>query len=77
MTTHEYTIVLMPEPDGSAYNVTVPALPGVFTFGATVEEALDMVREAIAVHLAGLVKDGEPIPEETRAVQIARVRVAA
>lgn len=73
----EYTIVLTPEPDGSADNVTVPALPGVFAFGETVEESLDTAREAIAVHLAGLVKDGGPIPEETRAVQVARATVAA
>jgi predicted RNase H-like HicB family nuclease len=41
-----YTVVLTPEQDGSAYNVTIPALPGCFTWGATVEEALAMAREA-------------------------------
>ncbi len=48
-----YTVVLTPEPDGSAYNVTVPALPGCFTWGRTVEEALAMAREAIALYLEG------------------------
>ena len=48
-----YTVVLTREPDGSAYNVTVPALPGCFTWGATVEEALTMAREAIALYLVG------------------------
>lgn len=48
-----YTVVLTPEPDGSAYNVTVPALPGCFTWGNTVEEALEQAREAIALYLEG------------------------
>lgn len=48
-----YTVVLTPEPDGSAYNVTGPALPGCFTWGTTVEEALEMAREAIALYLEG------------------------
>ena len=48
-----YTVVLTPEPDGSAYNVVVPALPGCFTWGTTVEEALAMARDAIAAFLDG------------------------
>ena len=46
-----FTVVLTPEPDGSAYNVSVPALPGCFTWGKTVEGALAMARDAIAVYL--------------------------
>jgi antitoxin HicB len=49
--THRFTVVLTPEPDGSAYNVTVPSLPGCLTWGETVEEALDHAREAIALYL--------------------------
>ena len=47
-----YTVVLIPEPDRSAWNVTVPVLPGCRTWGATVEEALVMAQDAIAVYLA-------------------------
>ena len=32
-TTRTYTVVLSPEPVGSAVNATVPALPGVLTWG--------------------------------------------
>ncbi len=53
-----YTVVLTLESDGSAYNVTVPALPGCFTWGKTVEEALERAREAIALYL----EDEEDIP---------------
>jgi predicted RNase H-like HicB family nuclease len=46
-----FTVVLTAEPDGSAYNVIVPALPGCFTWGAPVEESLERAREAIALFL--------------------------
>lgn len=60
-----YTVILAPEPDGSAWNVVVPALPGCFTWGATVEEALSMARDAIATHLDGEPVADWPAPEET------------
>ena len=72
-----YTIILTPEPDGSAYNVTVPALPGCFTFGETIEEAIAMAKDAIQCHIAGLLKVGEPIPEEEEHPQAIIVTVAA
>lgn len=53
MNEHRFTVVLAPEPDGSAYNVTVPALSGCATWGATVEEAIAMAKDAIAVYLEG------------------------
>ena len=67
---YRYTVLLTPESDGAAYNVTVPALPGCFTYGATIEEALTNAREAIKVHIEGFVVDGEPIPEEPVAPQL-------
>ncbi|MCY3728995.1 MAG: type II toxin-antitoxin system HicB family antitoxin [Nitrospira sp.] len=48
----------------SGYGVTVPDLPGCFSAGDTLEEAIDSVHEAIACHLEGLLMDGEPIPEQ-------------
>lgn len=49
------------------YQVTVPLLPGVITFGRTLAEARAMARDAIRCHLEGLRKAGEPIPDERRA----------
>ena len=57
-----YRVVLEPESDGSAWNVSVPALPGCLTFGATPTEALERAEEAIRCHIKGLVADGEPVP---------------
>jgi predicted RNase H-like HicB family nuclease len=46
----------------SDYGVTVPDLPGCFSAGDTLEEALTNAVEAIECHLEGLLFDGEEIP---------------
>jgi antitoxin HicB len=59
-----YTVLLNWDPDGPGYAVSVPALPGCFTQGASVPEALERAREAISGHIAALAQIGEPIPNE-------------
>lgn len=46
-----YAVMLTPDIESGGYTVTVPSLPGVFTHGETVEEALAMARDAIACFL--------------------------
>jgi predicted RNase H-like HicB family nuclease len=46
----------------SAY---VPDLPGCVATGRDYGEVLHNIREAIILHLDGMVEDGEPIPEAT------------
>ena len=46
----------------SGYGVTVPDLPGCFSAGDTLDEAIGSAREAIACHIEGLLMDGEPVP---------------
>jgi antitoxin HicB len=75
-TVRTYTIVVEPEEAGG-YLVTVPALPGCFTQGQTLEECRQRAAEAIEVHIAGLQADGEPIPEEVGTPQLFTVTVAA
>ncbi len=58
-----YKILLKKEPEGG-YTVTVPTLPGCVTFGDTVEEAIDMAREAIAAYIESLKAHGEEIPTD-------------
>jgi predicted RNase H-like HicB family nuclease len=60
----KYSIDILPEEDGKGYYVVVPALPGCFSQGRTVEEAMEHVREAVALHIAELKRRGEPIPRE-------------
>ena len=40
----------------------VPALPGCVTYGKTVEEAIEMSRDAITGYVESLIEDGEPVP---------------
>jgi len=47
----------------SDYGVTVPDLPGCFSAGSTMDEALNMAREAIELHLEGLIEEELPIPD--------------
>jgi antitoxin HicB len=70
-----YSIVLVPEPEEGGYSVEVPLLPGCYTQGGTVEEALERVKEAIAGHTASLAAAGEEIPEETIPVIVTSVEV--
>jgi predicted RNase H-like HicB family nuclease len=59
-----YPVVIHKDPD-SDYGVSVPDLPGCVSAGATVDEALAMVREAIELHLEGMIEDGGVIPLPT------------
>mgnify|MGYP005856110681 CR=1 FL=1 len=56
-----YTLVIHKDP-GSSYGVTVPDLPGCFSAGDTLEEAMTQAREAIIFHLEGLAEDGTVPP---------------
>lgn len=71
-----YTIVVEPE-DTGGFRVSVPALPGCFTQGATLDECRERAVEAIEVHIAGLEADGEQVPQERATPQLLTVTVAA
>jgi len=58
-----YTVIYEPLSEGG-YQVIVPALPGIVTYGRALEEAREMARDAILCHLRGLLKDGEEIPQD-------------
>ena len=77
MSDHRYTIILHPEPTEGGYSVTVPALPGCFAQGETLEEAIALAKEAIVLHIKGLIEEGEPVPEEPEPLQALTVHVAA
>jgi len=57
--------VVIHKDKGSDFGVMIPDLPGCFSAGATVDEAIAMAREAIELHLEGMIEDGAGIPEPT------------
>ena len=53
----------------SLYGVTVPDIPGCFSAGETIEEALSNTREAIVFHQEGMLEDGEAVTVSTRQIE--------
>ena len=47
----------------SGYSVHFPDLPGCVSAGDTVAEVFSMAREALELHLEGMIEDGETIPD--------------
>ncbi len=64
MLTH-YPAVIHKDED-SDFGVTIPDLPGCFSAGASIDEALQQAREAIECHLEGLLLDDEALPTPTQ-----------
>lgn len=54
--------VVIHKDSNSDYGVTVPDLPGCFSAGETMDDALTQAVEAIECHLEGLLLDNEPLP---------------
>jgi antitoxin HicB len=63
ITEYSYTVVFEPAEEGGLV-VTVPALPGLVTEGDSLEEAREMVKDAIRGYLESLQEHGEEIPLE-------------
>jgi predicted RNase H-like HicB family nuclease len=65
-----YPIAIHKE-SGSGYGVSVPDLPGCISVGSTIDEAMLMAREAIELHLEGLMEDGidPPTPSEIESLR--------
>ena len=63
MKTLSYRILLRKEPEGG-YTVIVPSLHGCVTYGDTIEEAIEMAKEAIELYIESLKEHGEEIPTE-------------
>ena len=69
-----YTVLLEPEDDGG-FIVSVPALPGCINQGDTREEALENIREAVALYVEDCREAGDPVPTET-GKEFAEIEVA-
>ena len=77
MKTLNYRIRLEREEEGG-YTVIVPALAGCVTFGETVEEAIEMAKEAIEGYIETLMELGRDVPiEDDEFMDIASVETHA
>lgn len=56
----EYVVIV--EQGDSSYGAYVPDLPGCVAVGETRDEAMELIREAIELHIENLRENGEPVP---------------
>jgi predicted RNase H-like HicB family nuclease len=56
---------------GSDYGVSFPDFPGCITAGRTLDEAARMAPEALALHIQGMIDDGDTVPEPSKVDDIA------
>jgi predicted RNase H-like HicB family nuclease len=56
-------IALVHKDADSDFGLSFPDFPGCITAGSTLDEVRAMAEEALALHIAGMAEDGEPIPE--------------
>ena len=60
-----YPIAIETGDDSHAFGVVVPDLPGCFSAGDTLDEAIDNAKEAIELWLETVIDGGEAVPEPT------------
>ncbi len=53
------------EQGNPSWGAHVPDLPGCAAVGETREEVISLIREAIALHIDALRRDGLPVPKPT------------
>lgn len=63
-----YRIMLRKEPEGG-YTVLVPSLPGCVTYGESIEQAVDMAREAIELYIESLKEAKEEVPTDDNTLE--------
>ncbi len=66
----EFYVTLLQDEDG-VWVVECPAIPGCVSQGKTKDEALENIREAIALCLEVRAKEGLPLTVETKRVEVA------
>ena len=70
----KYMIVV--EEGSDSFGAHVPDLPGCIAVGETREEAIELIREAIELHLRDLQNQGLPIPEPSSSGEFVEVVAA-
>lgn len=60
------TYLAVLEPDNGGYGVFFPDLPGCVSYGNNLEEAQINAKEALELHVYGLEKESEKLPEPSK-----------
>lgn len=62
MAKYAYPAIFSPD-DNGAFNVLFPDVPGSFTYGASLAEAIEMAEDALALMLYHYEEEHKPIPD--------------
>ncbi len=69
----KYPVII--EKANGNYSAYSPDLPGCVSTGATIEETLSRMRDAIQFHVEGLKKEGLEIPEPSTKVEYIEISI--
>ncbi|MGB7291655.1 MAG: type II toxin-antitoxin system HicB family antitoxin [Thermodesulfobacteriota bacterium] len=67
----KYIVII--ERGENSYGAYVPDLPGCVAVGETKEEALQLIKEAIELHLESMQEEGFSIPEPSSTVEYVQI----
>jgi predicted RNase H-like HicB family nuclease len=67
----KYLVVI--EKGENSFGAYVPDLPGCAVVGETREEALQLIREAVELHVSSMREHGDPLPEPTSSTEYVQV----
>jgi predicted RNase H-like HicB family nuclease len=70
----KYAVII--EKGEGSFGAHVPDLPGCVAVAETKNEVLELIQEAIELHLESLREDGQPIPPASSSVEYVEVRAA-
>lgn len=68
-----YAVVI--EKTGRNHGGYLPDLPGCVATGATVQETLTNLREAVRLHVSGMIEDGDAVPDPSTLVDYVETEV--
>jgi predicted RNase H-like HicB family nuclease len=69
MRVFNYTVVIEIDEDGR-YLAICPALQGCYSEGESKEEALEMIKDAIKLHIEDRIENGESLYEEVLSTKV-------
>ena len=74
---YDYTVIFRPLEEGR-FDVIVPAIPEICTFGDNIKEAREMAEDAIKCYIESALELNEPIPTDSEvSFEKIAVRVAS
>ena len=67
----KYLVVI--EKGGNSFGAYVPDLPGCAVVAETRDEALQLIREAMELHISSMREQGDPLPEAASTTEYVQV----